>query len=457
MAIDIVILAAGKGTRMCSQLPKVLHPLGGKPLLAHVIATAAAIADARISVVVGHGAEQTRKAFSNYRITWVEQSEQKGTAHAVAQAAPHIDDDGAVLILYGDVPLIGQDTLTRMLAAVGERRLALLTVEPADTAGYGRILRNGDGEVIAIVEHRDASAAQLAIKEVNTGVIALRSADLKRWLPQIEANNAHGEYYLTDIIGLARRDGGRVQGFQPSCAEEVEGVNTRAQLAHLERHYQRGLAEQLMAAGATLADPARFDCRGRLVTGWDTRIDIDCVFEGDVTLGANVVIGPCCVIKDAVIGDHVVIKAHTVIEGPVSIAAGVEVGPFARLRPGTQLAAGVRIGNFVETKKAVIGVGSKANHLSYIGDTRIGAGVNVGAGTITCNYDGVNKHVTDIGDGAFIGSNTALVAPVVIGSGATVGAGSTITKDVPANNLAVARGKQHNLNSWRRPMKPGQE
>jgi len=453
MTIDIVILAAGKGTRMCSHLPKVLHTLGGQPLLRHVLTTAVAMTGSRTTVVVGHGAGEIRNAFPDYDVTWVEQTEQRGTAHAVAQAMPHIADTSDVLILYGDVPLIARDTLARMLAAVGERRMALLTVELVEPAGYGRILRNADGNICAIVEHKDADPSQLAINEVNTGVIALRAADLKRWLPLIEPTNVQGEFYLTDIIALAHRSGWQIGGFQPDRKEEVEGVNTREQLARLERYYQRGRAVQLMASGVSLADPARFDCRGSLSAGWDTRIDIDCVFEGDVKLGANVVIGPYCTIRDAVIGDHVIVKAHTVIEGPVTLAAGVEVGPFARLRPGTQLAAGVRIGNFVETKQAVIGAGSKANHLSYIGDSRIGAGVNVGAGTITCNYDGVNKHATEIGDGAFIGSNTALVAPVVIGSNATIGAGSTVTQDVPTGNLAVARGRQRNIKRWSRPEK----
>jgi bifunctional UDP-N-acetylglucosamine pyrophosphorylase/glucosamine-1-phosphate N-acetyltransferase len=453
MTIDIVILAAGKGTRMCSHLPKVLHTLGGQPLLSHVLTTAVAMTGSRTTVVVGHGAGEIRNAFLDYDVTWVEQTEQKGTAHAVAQAAPHIADTSDVLILYGDVPLIAGDTLARMSTAVGERRMALLTVERVDPTGYGRILRNAEGDICAVVEHKDADPTQLAVNEVNTGVIALRAADLKRWLPLIEPTNVQGEFYLTDIIALAHGDGWQIRGFQPDRKEEVEGVNTREQLACLERYYQRGRAAQLMASGVSLADPARFDCRGSLSAGWDTRIDIDCVFEGDVKLGANVVIGPYCTIRDAVIGDHAIVKGHTVIEGPVTLAAGVEVGPFARLRPGTQLAAGVRIGNFVETKQAVIGAGSKANHLSYIGDSRIGAGVNVGAGTITCNYDGVNKHVTEIGDGAFIGSNTALVAPVVIGSNATIGAGSTITKDVPTGNLAVARGKQRNIEHWSPPEK----
>ncbi len=456
MNIDIVILAAGKGTRMCSHLPKVLHPLGGRPLLAHVLATARGIAGARVSIVVGHGAEQIRQACGDSGLQWVAQIEQKGTAHAVAQAAPALRDDATALILYGDVPLLRPETLAQLLAAVGPRQMALLTAELATPEGYGRILRGAAGEVLAIVEDKDATPAQRAITEVNTGVIALPVRDLRRWLALIEPNNAQREYYLTDIIGLAHDDGWRIASVQPGCPQEVEGVNTRAQLARLERHYQRGIAEQLMAAGTTLADPARFDCRGTLVAGWDTCIDIDCVFEGEVHLGSGVVIGPHCVTRDAVIGDGAVIKAHTVIEGPVEIAAGVEVGPFARLRPGTQLAAGVRIGNFVETKQAVIGPGSKVNHLSYIGDSRIGAAVNVGAGTITCNYDGVDKHVTEIGDGAFIGSNTALVAPVTVGRGATVGAGSTITKNVPADHLAVARGRQSHVAGWRKhtPKKP---
>ena len=453
--IDIVILAAGKGTRMKSALPKVLHKLAGRSLLQHVIDSSLQLPEAQITVVTGHGSELVRSsvtATNSTDIQWAEQTEQLGTADAVEQSLPHLSDDGKTLVLYGDVPLLEQSTLARMLEQVDEKAMALLTVELSDPTGYGRIVRDGNGNVAAIVEHKDATESQREICEVNTGVIALNSADLKRWLPQIGNDNAQGEYYLTDLIEIAGRDGFTINPLQPACEQEVQGINDRVQLAELERFYQFTQAEIAMRRGATLADPNRFDVRGSLQMGTDISIDINCVFEGDVELGSNVVIGPNCVIQNSRIGDGVEIKANTVIENTV-IEANAIVGPFARLRPGTVLAENSKVGNFVETKKTVLGKGSKINHLSYVGDAVLGEGVNVGAGTITCNYDGVNKFKTEIEDGAFIGSNTALVAPVKVGKGATVGAGSTITDDVDAEQLAVARGKQRNISGWIKPQK----
>ncbi|WIO74302.1 bifunctional UDP-N-acetylglucosamine diphosphorylase/glucosamine-1-phosphate N-acetyltransferase GlmU [Porticoccaceae bacterium LTM1] len=449
--IDIVILAAGKGTRMKSALPKVLHKLAGRPLLQHVIDTSSQLTNAQITVVTGHGSEQVRSTVNGVE-QWAEQTEQLGTAHAVEQALPHLNDDGKTLVLYGDVPLLEQATLSRMLELVEENTMALLTVDLKDPTGYGRIIRDTHGNVTAIVEHKDASEAQRAICEVNTGVMALNNADLKRWLPMIGNNNAQGEYYLTDLIEIAQKDGYIINPLQPACEQEVQGINDRVQLSELERYYQLTRAEHAMRNGVTLADPNRFDVRGSLETGTDVTIDINCVFEGTVQLGSNVVIGPNCLIQNARIGDGVEIKANTVIENSV-VANNAIIGPFARLRPGTELAENTKVGNFVETKKAVVGKGSKINHLSYVGDAVLGENVNVGAGTITCNYDGVNKYKTEIEDGAFIGSNSALVAPVTVGAGATVGAGSTITCSVPANELAVGRAKQKNIQGWKKPSK----
>jgi len=453
MAVDVVILAAGQGTRMKSSLPKVLHRLAGKPLLGHVIDTAMTLADSHIKVVVGHGGDQIRQTFADRQIQWIPQEKQLGTGHAVQQAVPFIRDTAVVVVLYGDVPLIDSTTIARMLAAVSDAEISLLTVNLDDPTGYGRIIRDGAGRVVAIVEEKDASADQKIIREVNTGVMAFPAAKLKQWLPLLTNNNAQGEYYLTDLIALASKDNVSVNSLQPQSTMETEGVNSRSQLQRLERFYQRAQAEKLMAAGVTIADASRFDCRGSLHCGSDCFIDINGVFEGDVVLGSNVTVEPNCTIKNAVIGDNVRIKANTVIEGPVTLENNVDVGPFARLRPGTVLRQGARIGNFVETKKSDIGVGSKVNHLSYIGDATIGEHANIGAGTITCNYDGINKFHTTIGDGAFIGSNTALVAPVSVGANATVGAGSTITKDIGDNNLAVARGRQKNIEDWSRPEK----
>lgn len=451
--LNVVILAAGKGTRMKSKRPKVLHPVGGQPLLRHVLDTARRLDfKAPINTIIGHGAEQIEAALSAEDVRFILQAEQLGTGHAVQQALPYVDAAATVLILYGDVPLIQEPTLARLADCVSDHTLGLLTLNLADPTGYGRILRGRDGQVGAIVEQKDASAGELEIQEVNTGIMAVRGAHLQRWLPQLSKQNAQGEYYLTDIIALARADGIAVQTEQPAHEWEVLGINDRMQQAELERIYQRELARQFMTDGLSLSDPARFDCRGELGFGEDVVIDINCIFEGKVQLGNNVRIGPNCCIKNARIGDDCVIKANTVIE-EATLAEGCEAGPFARLRPGTQLARGAKVGNFVEIKKTKLGEGSKASHLTYLGDAEIGKHVNIGAGTITCNYDGVNKSKTDIGDEAFIGSNTSLVAPVTIGKGATVGAGSTICNKVPDDQLAVARGKQRNIEGWQRPKK----
>ncbi|HEB27743.1 MAG TPA: UDP-N-acetylglucosamine diphosphorylase/glucosamine-1-phosphate N-acetyltransferase [Porticoccus sp.] len=452
MATDIVILAAGKGTRMESSLPKVLHRLAGRPLLQHVVDAAETVNDANILVVIGHGAEEVKSDICGDRLRYIEQIEQLGTAHAVLQVASLLDSEGVTLILYGDVPLIGPETIAGMLRKVGDRSMALLTVQLTDPAGYGRIVRDDNGQVMAIVEQKDASREQLQISEVNTGVLALPSHCLQEWLPQIGNENAQGEYYLTDIISIARHAGFQIETLQPQSIEEVEGVNNRLQLNNLERYYQQQQAERLMAEGVTLADATRIDVRGNLQTGTDNFIDINAVFEGDVLLGSNIKIGPNCLIINSSIADGVEIKANSVIEG-CQIGNNAVIGPFARLRPGTELAEDVKVGNFVETKQVRVGKGSKISHLSYVGDAVLGDNVNVGAGTITCNYDGVNKHQTTIGDNAFIGSNTSLVAPVKIGSNATVGAGSTINKDVPENKLGLTRAKQRNISGWTRPSK----
>jgi bifunctional UDP-N-acetylglucosamine pyrophosphorylase/glucosamine-1-phosphate N-acetyltransferase len=449
--LEVVILAAGQGTRMRSNLPKVLHALAGKPLVQHVIETAHTLGATAIHTVIGHGAEQVRTALAALPTQWVMQEQQLGTGHAVAQALPEVADDSRVLVLYGDVPLVRADTLAQLLRAA-DQGVALLTVDLPDPTGYGRILRDERGAVRAIVEQKDATPEQLAVREVNTGILAAPAHLLKQWLPRLKANNAQGEYYLTDVIGMAVEHGIAVVAQQPRGAWEVQGVNNRLQLAELERHHQRSVAEQLMTDGVTLADPSRIDVRGTLRSGRDCFIDVGCVFEGEVTLGDNVRIGPCCVIRNTQIASGAEIDSHTVIDG-ASVGIDAHVGPFARLRPGTELAAKARVGNFVETKKAVIGPGSKVNHLTYIGDCTIGTSANVGAGTITCNYDGVNKFKTEIGDGAFIGSNSSLVAPVKIGRDATVAAGSVITGDVGDGQLGVARGRQRNIDDWQRPQK----
>lgn len=451
MSLDVVILAAGQGSRMRSTRPKVLHRLAGKPMVRHVIDTATRLGAGKLHVVIGHGADQVRSELGDCPVHFALQAEQKGTGHAVAQALDGLEHD-KVLVLYGDVPLIRAETLAGLLDGVDESHLGLLTVTLAEPDGYGRILRNAEGQAVAIVEHKDASESERAVKECNTGIMAMTRAQLKRWLPQLSADNAQGEYYLTDIIALAAAEGVKIVTAQPEEALEVEGVNNRAQLARLERAHQARIAEALMTEGVALLDPARLDVRGSLRCGHDVEIDVGCVFEGEVELGEGVRIGPYCVIRDSHIGAGSVIEAHSIVEQ--SVAAGHNrIGPFARLRPGTHLAVQAKVGNFVETKNAQVGEGSKINHLSYVGDATLGRGVNVGAGTITCNYDGVNKSRTEIGDDAFIGSNTALVAPVSVGARATIGAGSTISKDVADGALAVARGRQLTKADWPRPTK----
>lgn len=455
METDIIILAAGKGTRMKSALPKVLHKLAGKSLLQHVVDSANSVQNANITVVTGHGSDEVRSSVSpseTSSLNYVEQTEQLGTAHAVQMVVPNLGNGGTSLILYGDVPMILPETIHEMLGAVSESSMSLLTVTLDDPTGYGRILRNESGQVTAIIEQKDASTEQLKVREVNTGVLAVKTKQLKQWLPQIDNNNAQGEYYLTDLIAIARSNGVTIETKQPQSVEEVEGVNNRIQLSALERFYQKQQAEALMVAGVTLADPSRIDVRGNLKTGNDSYIDINAVFEGDVTLGCNVSIGPNCHIIDSDIGDYVEIYANSVIEQS-QIANHSVIGPFARLRPGTVLAEKAKVGNFVETKNTHVGKGSKINHLSYVGDSELGEGVNVGAGTITCNYDGVNKHKTVMGDNSFIGSNSSLVAPVQIGKNATVGAGSTITKDVPDDELGLTRASQKSISDWHRPTK----
>ncbi len=452
MKLGVVILAAGKGTRMQSALPKVLHPLAGRPLLAHVLDAAAALGAVQVCVVYGHGGRQVPDAFPQAQAVWVEQTERLGTGHAVLQAMPAMAEMDRVLILYGDVPLIEPETLNRLVADTAETRLGLLTMALEDPSGYGRIVRDKSNRVLRIVEQKDASAAERAITEVNTGIIVAERDSLAQWLGRIGNDNMQREYYLTDVIGLAVNDGVTVATTAPETLEEVAGVNDRAQIAVLERYYQRRLAEKLMLGGTTVADPSRLDVRGSLRCDQDVFLDVNLICEGRVRIGANCRIGPNCLLKDCTLGAGVEVLAHSIIEG-ATVAAGARIGPFARLRPETEIAEGCHIGNFVEVKKSRIAAGGKVNHLSYIGDAEIGAGVNVGAGTITCNYDGANKHLTQIGDGAFIGSNTALVAPVTVGAGATIGAGSVISRDAPAERLTLTRASQATIEGWQRPVK----
>ncbi|RRS10434.1 UDP-N-acetylglucosamine diphosphorylase/glucosamine-1-phosphate N-acetyltransferase [Pseudoalteromonas sp. J010] len=451
MPLNTIILAAGKGTRMRSKLPKVLHPIAGKPMVQHVIDNAVSLGAHSTNLVFGHGAEQLQAALAHNQVNWVHQAEQLGTGHAVAVAKEHIADDDKVLILYGDVPLTKKSTLQRLLDVTPDNGLAVLTVDLANPTGYGRMLRE-NGKLVGIVEQKDASDEQLAITEINTGIMAANGKLLKKWLGQLSNNNAQGEYYLTDIVAMAHSEGVEIASAQPDDKMEVEGANNRVQLAALERAYQAWQATTLMLNGASLADPARIDVRGQVTTGEDVQIDVNVVFEGRVELGDDVVIGPNCVLKNCKIGNNVVIKANTLIED-AQVADKCTLGPFARLRPGAIMEEDSHIGNFVEMKKSRLGKGSKANHLTYLGDADVGEKVNIGAGTITCNYDGVNKSKTIIGDNAFIGSNSSLVAPVEIGSTATIGAGSVITATVKEKQLAVARGKQRNMDGWKRPKK----
>ena len=451
MNLAVVILAAGKGTRMKSDLPKVLHPIAGRPMVQHVVDAAGALDPDNTVLIYGHGGDAVRQAVTGSRLQWAEQAEQLGTGHAVAQALPHLEED-VVLVLYGDVPLIQPQTLRDFVARVDDQSLALMTLTLDDPSGYGRVIRDGDGKVRRVVEQKDASDDEKAVREINTGILACTRRFLNDSLPRLSNSNAQGEYYLTDLIAMAVDAGMEVVTEQPGHAWEVDGVNDRVQLARLERVYQRVRAESLMRAGVTLLDPARLDIRGNLQCGQDVTLDINTVLEGDVVIGDRVTVGPNCLIRNARIGSGTHIEANSVVDGAV-VGENCQVGPFARLRPGTELAARAKVGNFVETKKAYVGEGSKVNHLTYIGDSRIGKGVNVGAGTITCNYDGVNKFQTVMKDGAFIGSNSSLVAPVTIGENATVGAGSVVTKDVPDQGLAVARGQQRNIQNWSRPEK----
>lgn len=451
MSLEIVILAAGQGTRMRSALPKVLHPIAGKSMLAHVIDTARALSPQRIHVVIGHGAELVRERLAADDINFVLQAEQLGTGHAVAQAVPFIQAE-RILVLYGDVPLIQAQTLQRLLDKAGTDQAALLSVVMQDPTGYGRILRDAQGRVQAIVEQKDATPEQRAIKEGNTGIFALPGKRLGDWLGRLSNNNAQGEYYLTDVVALAVADAIAVVTEHPQDELEVLGANDRIQLAQLERHYQQRAARSLMAQGVTLLDPARFDLRGEVKVGRDVLIDINVILEGQVVIEDGVQIGPNCVIKNSTLRRGAIVKANSHLEG-AELGEGADCGPFARLRPGSVLGAKAHVGNFVELKNAVLGEGAKAGHLSYLGDAEIGARTNIGAGTITCNYDGANKFRTVLGDDVFIGSNSSLVAPLTLGDGATTGAGSTVTQDVPAKTLAVGRAKQRNIEGWKRPTK----
>jgi bifunctional UDP-N-acetylglucosamine pyrophosphorylase/glucosamine-1-phosphate N-acetyltransferase len=450
--LTIVILAAGKGTRMKSERPKVLHPLAGKPLIEHVLTAAGHLNPDCICVVYGHGGESLPEAIDRSGIIWVRQDPQLGTGHAVQQVMPHLDPAGICLILYGDVPMIRPETLQQMTLIAQEGSIALLTVHLDDPTGYGRIVRGAGHRVERIVEHKDANADELAIHEVNTGILCLPTTKLARWLSRLDNGNAQGEYYLTDVIGMAATESEHILPCHPASEWEVLGVNSRAQLAALERRLQAEIAEQLMANGVTLIDPSRLDVRGSLECGRDALIDINCIFEGRVVLGENVKVGANSVLKDVEVGAGVEIKPFCHIDG-ARIGAGAIIGPYARIRPGTELAEEVHIGNFVELKNAQVAFNSKINHLSYVGDATIGRKVNIGAGTITCNYDGANKHRTVIEDGAFIGSDTQLVAPVTVGKGATLGAGTTLTKDAPAGELTLSRAKQLTLTGWKRPVK----
>ena len=449
--LSAVILAAGKGTRMYSDLPKVLHCVAGKPMVKHVIDTATALGAENVHLIYGHGGELMRERLTNEKVNWVFQNEQLGTAHAVQQAAPFFKDDENIVVLYGDAPLISVETLEKLIAAKPENGIALLTVNLDNPTGYGRILRE-NGNVVAIVEQKDANAEQLKIQEVNTGVMVSDGANFKKWLARVDNHNAQGEYYLTDLIALANQDGCQVMAVQAVDAIEVEGANNRLQLAALERYYQHKQAQHLLLAGVTLLDPARFDLRGTLEHGKDVEIDTNVILEGNVRLGNRVKIGAGCVLKNVTLGDDVEVKPYSVLEDAV-IGEKAAIGPFSRLRPGTELAAQTHVGNFVEIKKSIVGKGSKVNHLTYIGDTEIGADCNIGAGVITCNYDGANKFKTLIGDNVFVGSDTQLVAPVIVEDGATIGAGSTITQNIAKDELVITRVPQRHIQGWQRPSK----
>lgn len=452
MTLDIIILAAGQGTRMVSETPKVLHRLAGRPLLAHVIDCALALEPARIHVVYGYGGRQVPEQLAAANVAWVHQAEQRGTGHAVRQALGAIADEALVMVLCGDVPLTRPESLRPLIGAAAAGELALMTVELADASGYGRIVRDAQGRVTRIVEHQDATPAERALREINTGILAAPAARLKKYLAAVNNANAQGEYYLTDIVALAAADGVRITSLHPADSWEIMGVNTKAQLAELERIAQRRRAQELMERGLTLRDPARFDLRGTLEIGADVTIDVNVVIEGKVRLGDRVQIGPNNVLRDCAIGADSAVQPNCVIER-ADIGQDCRIGPFARIRPEARIADRVQIGNFVEIKQSRIGAGSKVNHLAYIGDTTVGKDVNIGAGAIVCNYDGADKHATVIEDRAFIGSNTALVAPVTVGAGATIGAGSVIAKDAPADALTLTRAEQRTVKGWKRPVK----
>ncbi|MFZ4832230.1 bifunctional UDP-N-acetylglucosamine diphosphorylase/glucosamine-1-phosphate N-acetyltransferase GlmU [Rouxiella sp. Mn2063] len=450
-ALSVVILAAGKGTRMYSQLPKVLHPIAGKPMVQHVIDAATHVGAQTVHLVYGHGGDLLKQRLAASELNWVLQAEQLGTGHAMQQAAPYFADDEDVLMLYGDVPLISVETLQTLLKSKPAGGIGLLTVVLDDPTGYGRIVRE-NGQVTGIVEQKDANPEQLKIQEINTGILVANGASLKRWLSKLTNNNAQGEYYITDIIAMAHAEGHEVVAVHPSRNSEVDGVNNRLQLSRLERVYQREQADRLLLAGVMLLDPARFDLRGELKHGIDVEIDVNVIIEGQVTLGERVKIGAGCVLKNCVIGDDCEISPYSVFEN-ATLENECTVGPFARLRPGAELAKGAHVGNFVEIKKARLGVGSKAGHLSYLGDAEIGDNVNIGAGTITCNYDGVNKFKTVIGNDVFVGSDTQLIAPVKVGNNVTIAAGTTVTADVPDNGLLLSRVAQVHKPNWQRPQK----
>ena len=449
--LSVVILAAGKGTRMYSDLPKVLHPIAGKPMVKHVIDTVKALEAKQIHLIYGHGGDLMQQRLAAEPVNWVLQAEQLGTGHAMQQAAPFFADDENILMLYGDGPLITQATLEKLIAAKPDNGIALLTVVLENPTGYGRIIRE-NGSVVAIVEQKDANPEQLKIKEINTGVMVASGASFKKWLAQLNNNNAQGEYYITDVIAMANRDGYKVEAVQAADLMEVEGANNRLQLAALERYYQKTQAEKLLLAGVSIIDPARFDLRGSVTHGKDVEIDVNVILEGEIKLGHRVKIGAGSVLKNCEIGDDVEIKPYSVIEDTV-IGNQAKIGPFSRLRPGTNLADETHVGNFVEIKNAEIAKGSKVNHLTYVGDAQIGVNCNIGAGVITCNYDGANKFKTIIGDNVFVGSDTQLVAPVTVASGSTIGAGSTITKDVAQDELVITRVPQRHIQGWKRPTK----
>lgn len=452
LPLEVIILAAGKGTRMRSDLPKVLHTIGGKPILAHVLDTSHGLSASRVHVVYGHGGEQVPEQINDSSVDWVLQQEQHGTGHAVMQAMPHVDEGATVLVVYGDVPLIRQKTLQSLVTNANEGALALLTVELDDAGAYGRIVRDNSGKLQKIVERKDASEDEIVIREINTGFLAAPANSLRQWLGQLSNDNAQGEFYLTDIVAMAVKDGHSVTTQNPDTVLEIEGINSKIELARMERKFQQQQAEALMEAGVTLRDPARFDLRGNLSAGRDVTIDINVIIEGDVELGDGVVIGPNTTLRNATIGANTEVLANCVIEDS-SAGIGCRIGPFARLRPGASIGDNAHIGNFVEIKNSNVGDGSKINHLTYVGDSDVGRGVNIGAGVITANYDGANKHRTKIEDNVSVGANSVMVAPVSVGKGATLGAGTILRKDAPADELTLSSSQQRSVKGWKRPVK----